>query len=269
MKSISAVFTIHSSALSPKGEDRVSISVLAVSAVASPAKNLVTRDDGQVGDTDDGQAGDVDDGQSGYLVVFHYVPRRRFGATYWRSVVREPSLPMELWSNSDETSAYAFQASGVHRNRAGARRRFRVKRILWLALVLGAIGLVSAVALAPAATAKAFRGDLTAPADGAPFGGDVVGSYRIDVHGERITIHAQVVLEALDGYTFEGWFVDMQTGYKLSLGELEDGTLRFRQRMVNPWTYGVLVITMEPVGDPDPNPATPAAGALLPAPFGQ
>lgn len=142
-------------------------------------------------------------------------------------------------------------------------------RMALLAVVFGAIGLVSAGVLAPAATGRAFQGDLTAPANGAPFGGDVVGSYRIDVRGERTMIHAEVVLQAPDGYTFEGWLVDLQTGYKLSLGELEHGTLKFQERMVNPWTYGILVITREPVGDLDPNPATPVAGALLPSPFGQ
>ena len=140
-------------------------------------------------------------------------------------------------------------------------------RILWAVLVLGTIGL--AAVLAPPAVAKGFRGDLTTPADGAPFGGDVVGSYRVDVHGQRVTIHADVNLEAPDGYTLEGWLVDMQTGYKLSLGGLEGGKLRFHQTMVNPWTYGVLVITAEPIADLDPNPAMPMAGALLPAPFGQ
>jgi hypothetical protein len=39
--------------------------------------------------------------------------------------------------------------------------------------------------------------------------------------------------------------------------------------MVNVYTYGVLVITTEPRWDLDPNPATPVAGALLSAPFGQ
>lgn len=142
-------------------------------------------------------------------------------------------------------------------------------RMVWVALVLGAVGLVAAGALAPVATGKGFRGDLTAPSGGAPFGGDVVGSFRIDVQGTRVTIRAEVELEAPDGYTLEGWLVDMQTDYKLSLGELDDETLRFRQQMVNPWTYGVLVITAEPVGDLNPNPAMPVAGALLPAPFGQ
>lgn len=141
-------------------------------------------------------------------------------------------------------------------------------RLGWM-LAFGVIGIVAAVALAPLASAQTFRGELTAPAGGAPFGGDVVGSYKISVGGGHVTVHAKVDFAPAEGQTFEGWLVDMQTGYKLSLGELNGGTLVFRQRMVNPWTYGVLVITAEPVADLDPNPATPVAGALLPAPFGQ
>jgi len=141
-------------------------------------------------------------------------------------------------------------------------------RIVWAA-VFGAIALSAAITLVPLADARSFRGDLTAPSGGAPFGGDVVGDYKIQVHGGKTSIRAKVDVTAMEGYTLEWWLVDTQTGYKLSLGELQGGKLEFEQRMVNPWTYGVLVITAEPVGDLDPNPNTPVAGAALSAPFGQ
>jgi len=152
-------------------------------------------------------------------------------------------------------------------------------RIKWVA-VLGAIGVLAVAALLPAAEARAFRGELTAPSGSAPFGGDVVGAYRISVRGSQVTISAWLEMEPPAGYVFEGWLVDMQTGYKLSLGALSHGdddedneegriVLEFHQRMVNVWTYGVLVITTEPSRDLDPNPAMPVAGALLPRPFGQ
>jgi hypothetical protein len=152
-------------------------------------------------------------------------------------------------------------------------------RVKWV-VALVAIGILAAAALLPAAEARSFRGELTAPSGGAPFGGDIVGEYRISVRGSQVTISAWVELDPPAGYVFEGWLVDMQTGYKLSLGALSHGdddddddegrmVLEFHQRMVNVWTYGVLVITTEPSRDLDPNPATPAAGALLPAPFGQ
>lgn len=152
-------------------------------------------------------------------------------------------------------------------------------RMKWVA-VLGAIGILAAAALLPAAEARGFRGELTAPSGGNPFGGDIVGQYRISVRGHQVSISAWVKLDPPSGYVFEGWLVDMQTGYKLSLGSLagegddeddDDGrmVLSFDQRMVNVYTYGVLVVTAEPKGDLDPNPAMPAAGTLLRAPFGQ
>lgn len=153
-------------------------------------------------------------------------------------------------------------------------------RVKWVVAVLGAIGILAVAALLPAAEARAFRGELTAPSGADPFGGDAVGAYRISVRGSQVSISAWVELEPPAGYVFEGWLVDMQTGYKLSLGGLtghgdddddHEGrmVLSFHQRMVNVYTYGVLVITAEPTRDLNPNPAMPVAGALLPAPFGQ
>ena len=154
-------------------------------------------------------------------------------------------------------------------------------RVKWVA-VLGVIGILAVAALLPAAEARAFRGELTAPSGGAPFGGDVVGEYRISVRGSQVTISAWVELEPPTGYVFEGWLVDSPTGYKLSLGALagegddddddDDESrmvLQFRQRMVNVYTYAMLVITTEPTRDLNPDPAMPVAGALLSAPFGQ
>lgn len=115
-----------------------------------------------------------------------------------------------------------------------------------------------------------FEGDLTAPAGGTPFGGDVVGSFEIEWDGIELEIEAEVDISPPSGYVFEGWLVDAGgTGYKLSLGQLEDGELEFEQNMVNPFTYTFLVITMEPANDLDPNPGPAVAGANLPSPFGQ
>ena len=127
---------------------------------------------------------------------------------------------------------------------------------------------VAVLALPPAAQAQEFEGDLTTPSGGAPFGGDVVGSFEIEVEGDEVEIEVDVDISVPDGHVLEGWLVDMDTGYKLSLGMLQSD-LDFEQNMVNPFTYGVLVITMESAADLDPNAAMAVAGALLPAPFGQ
>ncbi len=68
----------------------------------------------------------------------------------------------------------------------------------------------------------------------------------------------------------EGWLVDMDTGYKLSLGKANhDGKLLFSQPMVNPWIYDAIVITEEPIGDTNPAPNVPVGGISLQTPFGQ
>lgn len=124
-------------------------------------------------------------------------------------------------------------------------------------------------------------GALTAPTDGKPFGGVDVGSYKVRVKdSNKVTIIAKVTITMMEDkmmkdtmmetQVLEGWLVDMQSGYKLSTGQLsERNTLVFTQRIVNPWIYDLFVITVEPFQDTDPNPNTPVAGVQLGKPFGQ
>ena len=116
-----------------------------------------------------------------------------------------------------------------------------------------------------------IRGDLTSPADGKPFGGDVVGDYFIRVNGNDIRINTEFDAAPSEGTVYEGWLVDVDTGYKLSLGQFNEysNELFFSQEIVNPWIYNVLVISEEPMGDTDPSPDTPVGGVPLKAPFGQ
>ncbi len=115
------------------------------------------------------------------------------------------------------------------------------------------------------------RGDLTSPADDKPFGGDVVGEYFIRVNGNDIKINTEFDAAPSEGTVYEGWLVDVDTGYKLSLGQFNEQSneLFFSQEIVNPWIYNVLVISEEPMGDTDPSPDTPVGGVPLKAPFGQ
>src|SRR3990170_3406143 len=100
----------------------------------------------------------------------------------------------------------------VRRPHHGCKEETRMARIVWAA-VFGAIALSAAITLVPLADARSFRGDLTAPSGGAPFGGDVVGDYKIQVHGGKTSIRAKVDVTAMEGDTLEGWLVDTQTGY--------------------------------------------------------
>ncbi|QMU54782.1 MAG: hypothetical protein GKS07_07780 [Nitrosopumilus sp.] len=116
-----------------------------------------------------------------------------------------------------------------------------------------------------------IKGKLTAPADDKPFGGNIVGDYNVRVRdGEQLRVFATFENTKPDSTVLEGWLVDMDSDYKLSLGKTNaQGKLIFTERMVNPWIYDVLVITEEPIGDFDPTPNKPAGGILLEGPFGQ
>jgi hypothetical protein len=143
--------------------------------------------------------------------------------------------------------------------------------ILAAVVAAGGAAIFSAMGAAEATAAEGLTsGTLTAPSNGNPFGGDQVGTFTVLSDGSQTSIFAHVDLVASEGLVLEGWLVDEETDYKLSLGQLNDNSsLIFHQDLVNAYTYNVLVITEEPDNDTDPNPATPVGGASLPNPFGQ
>jgi hypothetical protein len=114
-----------------------------------------------------------------------------------------------------------------------------------------------------------LRGDLTAAANDKPFGGENTGNYIVRGKGDIVRIIASLRITHASEKVLEGWLVDMQSGYKLSIGKFsERNSIVFTQRMVNPWVYDMLVITEEPANDTDPMPARPVGGAHLQQPFG-
>ena len=114
-----------------------------------------------------------------------------------------------------------------------------------------------------------MRGELTAPSGDAPFGGDTVGTFSIFVDGSDHVNVTTYIKNTSSGMIQEGWLVDMDSGYKLSLGKSHvNGKLSFSQQMVNPWIYDAIVITEEPIGDSNPAPNVPVGGVLLETPFG-
>lgn len=116
-----------------------------------------------------------------------------------------------------------------------------------------------------------LKGDLTSPQGDNPFGGNNIGTYMLGAKdGNSVRIIARVHTSPSEGNVLEGWLVDMQSGYKLSTGQLSAGNnLIFTQRIVNPWIYDLIVITEEPVNDTDPSPHIPIGGVQLSEPFGQ
>ncbi len=69
-------------------------------------------------------------------------------------------------------------------------------------------------------------------------------------------------LPVSEGKVFEGWLVDTDTGYKLSIGGFSTGAdgkavFYLKQQLVNFGLYDLIVVTEEPEGDTNPNPDTP------------
>ena len=114
-----------------------------------------------------------------------------------------------------------------------------------------------------------MKGDLTAPSGDDSFDGKIVGTFSIFVDDSDHVMIRTYIENTSSGMIQEGWLVDMDSGYKLSLGIAHDnGKLYFSQQMVNPWIYDAIVITEEPIGDSNPKPNTPVGGVLLETPFG-
>ena len=132
-----------------------------------------------------------------------------------------------------------------------------------------AIGVTPSMFLSKAAAQQTI--DVTASGGGKAFGGEKMGTVTIEPTGHTVHIAANTTAPPNEGKVFEGWLVDEGgSGYKLSLGEFaKNGTLNYRETLVNPYTYTQFVITEEPFEDSDPNAAAAFAGAQLQSPFGQ
>ena len=149
---------------------------------------------------------------------------------------------------------------------------------------LALLALVFGVALSPILAADnvearladnryILQGDLTAPNNDKPFGGDNVGTYSIHVTDDYTIIHAALNKGPSNGMVHEGWLVDVETGEKLSTGvfkETNRGNSGFFFLSEVEFYYDVFVVTEEPRFDSDPAPTLPPVGAVpLSAPFGQ
>ena len=99
-----------------------------------------------------------------------------------------------------------------------------------LAMVFGVAA--SPVISADNAEARIFpskyvlHGDLTAPSNDKPFGGERVGKYYIETRAGFTTISTSLEKRASEGMIFEGWLVDVETGEKLSTGTTDGDIIR-------------------------------------------
>lgn len=114
-----------------------------------------------------------------------------------------------------------------------------------------------------------MQGQLTAASNGKPFGGQTIGSYSVTPSGQKVGIAIRLDKSPAAGNVFEAWLVDTKANYSLSLGQVgTDGTLTFSQTMVNPYVYNQIIITQEPLNNPNPKPSQPIGGSALQTPFG-
>ncbi len=106
---------------------------------------------------------------------------------------------------------------------------------------------------------------------GPGFGNENIGTVAIDAANTKTTITANITAKPGQDKIFEAWLVDEGgSNYKVSLGQVIDGSLQYTANLVNPFTFTQFIITEEPKSDPDPNAAGTFAGAQLPKPqFGQ
>ena len=114
-------------------------------------------------------------------------------------------------------------------------------------------------------------GILTTEPNAHGIGGEKIGSLTINPNGHTIHITANVSSTPSKGKVYEGWLVDEGgSGYKISLGEFaKNGTLDYKETLVDPYTYTQFVVTEEPFEDKDPNAESAFATTELQAPFKQ
>ena len=69
------------------------------------------------------------------------------------------------------------------------------------------------------------------------------------------------------GKVFEGWFVDIATGYRRSTSKLAN--MMFTRAMASLTKYNAIVVTEESENDVNPYPAVPILRSMLQQAFGQ
>jgi hypothetical protein len=143
-------------------------------------------------------------------------------------------------------------------------------KLMMLLLIMSA-GITATLSLGlPVAHAQQTM-DVTKSTEGQATGGEKMGTVTITPEEHTVDIVANMTAPPAEGKVFEGWLVDAGgSEYKLSLGEFQqNGTLHFKENLVNPYTYTQFVVTEEPFEDSDPNAAAAFAGTELQTPFGQ
>lgn len=143
-------------------------------------------------------------------------------------------------------------------------------KVMMLLLIISA-GITSILSLGLSVAHAQQTLDITKSTEGKATGGEKVGTLTVIPQDHTLNIVANMSAPPADGKVFEGWLVDSGgSEYKLSLGEFQkNGTLQYKETLVNPYTYTQFIVTEEPFEDNDPNAAAAFAGAELQTPFAQ
>jgi hypothetical protein len=143
-------------------------------------------------------------------------------------------------------------------------------KVMMLLLIISA-GITATLSLGLPVVHAQQNLDVTKATEGKATGGEKTGTLTVTPEEHTVDIVANMSAPPAEGKVFEGWLVDSGgSEYKLSLGEFaKNGTLHYKETLVNPYTYTQFIVTEEPFEDNDPNAAAAFAGAELQSPFGQ
>jgi anti-sigma-K factor RskA len=143
-------------------------------------------------------------------------------------------------------------------------------KVMMLLLIISA-GITSTLSLGLPVVHAQQTLDITKSTEGKATGGEKIGTLLVTPEEHMVSIVANLTAPPVEGKVFEGWLVDSGgSEYKLSLGEFaKNGTLEYKEILVNPYTYTQFIVTEEPFEDNDPNAAAAFAGAELQTPFAQ
>jgi hypothetical protein len=88
-------------------------------------------------------------------------------------------------------------------------------------------------------------GDLTAPEEGLPYGGDDVGTYSIGQDRYGLRIQVDMTNSPSSGNLFVAWLVDNSTDNDIGIGQLVDNELAVTQQITNSSLYNLIEVTEE------------------------
>lgn len=138
-----------------------------------------------------------------------------------------------------------------------------------------ALILVAAIAVSVvSAAAERARIDLT-PVGGSTASGKADIRKSVDKNTNKVDIRVDVSNVSLPaGRILEGWLVDSDSGFILSMGAFEmkskgRASLQFKQRMVNFDVFDKIMVTSEDISDSNPAPDASILEAAIPALTGQ